>query len=140
VIRAVLDPGVLVSSLVSRRGAPAALVRAWQDGLLEVVTCRHLIDELRRALAYPKLRSIVPPSVAEIFVRMLEEGSTQRPDPTEIPAVCADPNDDYLFALTRDAGGILVSGDRRVLEVTGTIVRVLRPDAVAELLRGAPNG
>ncbi|MGH3925917.1 MAG: hypothetical protein ACRDTT_24165 [Pseudonocardiaceae bacterium] len=48
------------------------------------------------------------------------------PDPAMVPPVCADPDDDYLFALADSAKArVIVSGDRKVqaVNVTGIAVR-----------------
>jgi hypothetical protein len=40
------------------------------------------------------------------------------PDPTTVPPVCADPTDDYLFALASAAEArLIVTGDRKVQAV-----------------------
>lgn len=61
-MRAVLDPNVLVSAVLSPRGAPADVLRAWHDGRFELVVSPHLLDGLERVLAYPKLRPSLPRS------------------------------------------------------------------------------
>lgn len=55
-------------------------------------------------------------------------------DPDDVPAVCRDPNDDYLFAVAAAHADVLVSGDKDVLETTGVAVRVLSPAGFAEIL------
>lgn len=137
-IRAVLDPGVLIAAAISRDGAPASLLRAWYDGAVELVACPHLLDELRRALAYPKVGRLVSSDRAAALIEALQRAAIAFPDPRDVPAVCRDPQDDYLFALARDAGAVLVSGDRDVLETADPGVRVLRPGALASLLEPQP--
>jgi len=137
VIRAVLDPGVLVSAAISAKGAPAAIVAAWRRGDLEIVVCPTLLVELRRALAYPKVRRLVPEHEAGALATMIERAAIAFPDPVDVPAVCRDPMDDHLFALARDAGAVLVSGDGDVLDVTEAGVRVLRPAALSSIVRPA---
>ena len=44
------------------------------------------------------------------------------PDPPGPPPVqCSDPNDDYLIALAHRQEAALVSGDRHLLELAGSI-------------------
>ena len=61
------------------------------------------------------------------------------PDPSHIPSVCRDPDDDYLFALAHDANGVLVSGDGDVLAVQEPSVRVLTPAALVTVLEQDPE-
>lgn len=133
-LRAVVDPGVLIAGLISPVGAPTSILRAWVDGLVELVVCPWLIDELRRALGYPKVAARVPSAVASGLVDALERAAIVLPDPSDVPPVCRDPGDDYLFALAREAQGVLVSGDADVLAVVSPPVRVLSPRAFGDLL------
>ena len=70
-MRAVLDPNVLVSALLSPHGTPARLLRLWIDGAYDLVLSGELLDELRRVLAYPKIRSRVSEEQAASFVQLL---------------------------------------------------------------------
>jgi putative PIN family toxin of toxin-antitoxin system len=140
VIRAVLDSGVLISGAISAKGTAAAILSAWYGGDLEIVVCPSLLAELRRALAYPKVRRLVPENEANALVMVIEQAAITLPDPLDVPAVCRDPNDDYLFALAREAGAVLVSGDNDILDVTDVGVRVLRPAALVSLVHDPTDG
>lgn len=56
-------------------------------------------------------------------------------DPPTVPAVCADPDDDYLFALARSAEArVIISGGRKVQAVDVAGIEVMSPRAaIAEL-------
>jgi putative PIN family toxin of toxin-antitoxin system len=117
-VRAVLDVNVLVSALLSRSGAPARLLVAWQRGAFELVVSPLLLAELERALAYPKLRARVRPAEATELVGWLSRSATQVGDPdAPPPARSADPGDDYLLGLAAAAGARLVSGDLHLLDL-----------------------
>lgn len=117
-MRVVLDVNVLVSALLNRRGPPARLVIAWLDGAFELVISPHLIEELRRALAYPKLRRRVSEDEAAEYLEILVRGAALVPDPVDpAPFPSADPADDYLIALAAFTGSLLVSGDGHLLEL-----------------------
>ena len=117
-MRVVLDVNVLISALLSRHGPPARLVIAWLDGAFELVISPHLVDELRRALAYPKLRRRVPESDAAEYLEILGRGASLVPDPVDpAPLTSADPEDDYLIALAAASGSLLVTGDAHLLEL-----------------------
>ncbi len=118
-MRAVIDPNVLISGLLSPAGSPAQVLRAWQQGRVEVLVSPLLLDELTRALAYPKLRERIPADDAAEAVRWLAEGATQVDDPPDEPPVRSeDPGDDYLIALAADQRAALVSGDRHLLALS----------------------
>jgi putative PIN family toxin of toxin-antitoxin system len=118
-VRAVLDVNVLISALLSPAGAPARLLIAWRAGQLDVVVSPALLAELRRALAYPKIRKRIRADEAEAFVDWLARSAEVVPDP-DIPAPerATDPGDDYLLALAADQNAILVTGDGHLLDLS----------------------
>ena len=138
-IRAVVDAGVFISGTISPDGAPAAIVRAWQAGSIDLVLCPELLRELRRAFSYPRVQRRVSPEAATKLVNLLEEAGLMFPDPSHIPSVCRDPDDDYLFALADDANAVLVSGDGDVLAVGEASVKVLSPAALVSVLTQDPE-
>jgi putative PIN family toxin of toxin-antitoxin system len=111
-VRAVLDANVLISAILSPRGAPARLLRAWQAGKFDLVISPELLSEVRRVLAYPKLERLVPAADADAFVAWLGRWGLLAVDPESEPPVHAvDPNDDCLLALAAAERAMLVSGD-----------------------------
>lgn len=115
-MRAVLDPNVIISALLSPSGAPAKVLRAWLDGSYELVMSPMLLDELGRALAYPKLRKRISTAEAEELLHLLRTNADVVQDPTGAPPVRSpDPDDDYLIALAASAQAVLVSGDTDLL-------------------------
>lgn len=135
-MRAVVDPNVLISALLSRDGTPARVLRAWLDGAFELVVSNHLLDELDRALAYPKLRERVEPSEATEFIGLLRNGARMDDDPTDLPSVrSADPGDDYLISLAEHAPAMIVSGDRHLLGLAGELPVLSPAEFLTELDR-----
>jgi putative PIN family toxin of toxin-antitoxin system len=115
-VRAVLDANVLVSSLLSRAGAPARLVELWLAGEFELVVCKALLEEVERTLAHSKIAARVSADDAAEFVRVVRDLAELVPDPTDPPLFSsADPGDDYLLALAARERTPLVSGDAHVL-------------------------
>src|SRR5438270_7878658 len=66
-VRAVVDVNVLISGVLSAKGPSAEILRAGRDGIFELVVSEMLLTELKRALAYPKLRKRIPPEKATAF-------------------------------------------------------------------------
>jgi putative PIN family toxin of toxin-antitoxin system len=122
-LHAILDANVLIAALLSPRGSPARLLRAWLDGAFELIVSPGLLAELERALAYPKLRRRIPAEDAAAFVDLLRRSADQVDDP---PAASPSPHspdlgDDYLLALAAAQRALLVSGDRHLLEMTAEL-------------------
>jgi putative PIN family toxin of toxin-antitoxin system len=136
VLRAVLDPGVLVSALLSPSGTPAAVYLAAVDGQFEIVVCPHLLNELLEVLGRERLRRYVRPEEAAAFAVALRRVGRFQPDPDVERGVTPDPDDDYLVALARAAGAhAIVSGDRRLVELKDVTPRIVTPARFLNWLR-----
>lgn len=120
-MRAVLDPNVLISALLSPGGAPAQTVARWLAGEFELVVSESLLAELERALAYPKLRRRIPADAAADFVALLRSAAIVAADPGDSPRRSADPGDDYLPALAESEHAVLVSGDEHLLRLAANM-------------------
>jgi putative PIN family toxin of toxin-antitoxin system len=134
-VRAVFDPNVIISGLLSATGAPAELLRAFDRGEVDVVASPKLMDELTRALAYPKLRRYVSEEDAVAAMAWLDDSAIAVPDPDDPPSVhSADAQDDYLIALASMERVALVSGDKHLLKLDRQIP-VFSPRKFLEFLQ-----
>jgi uncharacterized protein len=133
-VRAVVDPNVIISGALSRRGAPADVLRSLGTGDFELIASQALLNELQRALAYPKLRIHISESDAADLVRWIADSASLFDDPDSLPPVHSrDPDDDYLIALASAHRAALVSGDKHLLTLEAEIP-VLSPRAFLDLL------
>lgn len=120
--RAVLDPSVLVSALITPAGTPAKLLAASRSGSFELIVSPLLLDELRSVLRRKKFRGYVDLDGADRYVDLLRRDAAFTDDPPGPPPIpCRDPDDDYLIALAHDRAAALVSGDDDLLELAGKI-------------------
>jgi len=133
-IRAVIDPNVLISAFISQRGsAPDRIVRAWREGAFELIVSAHLIAELTDAPGRPKFARQAAEGRAEAYVAALAGDALTIDDPSDPPFVSPDRDDDYLFALAAAAGAdLIVSGDRHLTQLSDTTPRVLTPRRFAD--------
>ncbi len=131
-IRAVLDPGVLIAALISPRGTPARLIALWIEGAFELVASPKLLEELRVVLLRPKFRRYATEDEARSYVELVERLAVVVKDPDEIPRVSKDRKDDYLVALSKASLATLVSGDSHLTELDLDEPRVRTPREFAE--------
>jgi uncharacterized protein len=122
-VRALFDVNVLIAGLLSRTGAPARLLGKWLEGEFELVVSDHLLDELEKTLARPKLRRLINDDETRAFLDLLRGGLAEWvEDPDASPRVQSrDPKDDYLIAVASSAHATLVTGDGDLLELAGSI-------------------
>lgn len=120
-MRLLLDTNIIVSGLLTSNGAPAKLLRAWLDLRFELVTSEEQIDELRRVLAYGRLKSRIHPEQARDFVENLEVLAIVATDLPHLQA-SPDPADNVILA-TAVAGhaDAVVTGDKADVLALGEV-------------------
>jgi putative PIN family toxin of toxin-antitoxin system len=127
VIRAVLDTNVILSALLFS-GSTGDLVKAWQTARFRLLLSRALLEEIIRALAYPKFH------LTEGEIRVLVEEELIPFAETVIirrqPAIrLRDPDDVAVVACALTARArYLVTGDADLLSLKQIRqVEVVRP-------------
>ena len=137
-ITVVPDTTVLVSAAISNQGNPYRLLESWQHGELSFVLCPHLLEELKEVLDRDRLRRFITQEDAAAFVAYLSRVADVRPDPVRVHGLVPDdPDDDFLFALAREAGvDFVLSNDQHLTELSSPRLPVITPARlVAELER-----
>ena len=111
-MRVVLDSNVLLSALISPHASPHRIYIAWRKGLFELVTCRHQIEEVRRASKYPKLQRVLQGHRVGALINNLQRAIMIN-TPAEHSIDVRDPHDAFLLALAQAGNAdALVTGDR----------------------------
>ena len=113
---------MIISGVLSSKGSPARVLTAWREGRFEVIVSPQLLAELRRAVAYPKLRARITEVQARELVTWISQAGVNVDDPERHPSIrSSDPGDDYLIALAAAHNAALVSGDNHILELVSNI-------------------
>lgn len=137
-LRAVLDANVFVSAYVRPEGPPGLIIaRFLRDGAFELVLSAEIIDEVLRALAYPKVRKASRTRTdPDLWFEDLVVLAHMVTCDEDIASVSADPDDDkYTAAAIEGRASILVSGDPDLLNVREYQgVRIVTPRACLDLL------
>jgi putative PIN family toxin of toxin-antitoxin system len=122
VARAVLDPGVLVSALITPTGRPAKLLLSAQAGDFDLIVSPLLLDELESVLQRTKFRRYVGLDGVTAYLDLLRRDAELVADPEAPPPIrCTDPDEDYLIALAHSQSAALVSGDSDLLGLADRI-------------------
>lgn len=104
-LRAVLDPGVLVSGLIVAEGSAGRIVDHWRQGEFELVVSDALLTELEEVLRRPRLATRVDSWEASGYVSGLRRAALPSKDPPAEPGLTPDPDDDYLVTLAHAGAG-----------------------------------
>ena len=132
-MRAVVDPNVLISAVITPSGVTGQVARAALSRRFELVTCPRLIEELETVLRRPRFRQYLSIDEADDYVTSIEGVAHDADDPADPEALSRDPDDDYLIALTREApADRLVTGDQDLLELEKPPVPIVSPRALLD--------
>lgn len=137
-IRATLDLNVLVSALLSPRGAPARLLDLWRDEAFFLVTSETLLATLEEVLSRPAFArkyGLSRESVAALL-RGLRRFALVTPGAHRVAGVAADAEDDSVLACAVEgAADYLVTGDKALLSLNEHDgVHIITPAAFVKAL------
>ncbi len=137
-IRAVLDANVYVSAAVRPQGPPGQIIeRFLRDAAFEIVMSQAIVDEVLRALRYPKVRKYVRPELdAELWFEDIVVLSDFVAGDRPFEGASRDPDDDkYIAAAIEGRAGFVVAGDADLLELKEYDgIRLLSPRAFLDVL------
>lgn len=126
-----------MSGSISPHGdSPPCLLYADLAGArFEPIVCAELLAEIGEALRKPYFSEQVGENAVDDIVASIAEAATVLEDPVNIQAVLRDPEDDYLVALTRQAGAeAIVTGDRDLLDHDDLDPPAISPREACELV------
>jgi putative PIN family toxin of toxin-antitoxin system len=135
--RAVLDANVYISAIIQPAGTPGRLVeRFLRDASFEVVLSPTIVDEVLRAMAYPKVRKLLRGADAQLWFEDLVVLADLVAGAQQVSGVCKDPDDDkYLAAALEGRAAYVVTGDRAFLALREHAgVEIVTPRAFLDLV------
>ena len=137
-IRAVLDANVYVSAAVRPQGPPGQIIsRFLHGGSFEIVVSQAIVDEVLRALNYPKVRKYMRPGLdPELWFEDIVVLSHFVADDRELKGVSKAADDDkYIAAAIEGRAAFVVAGDSDLLDLREyDSVRIVSPRAFLDLL------
>lgn len=134
-LRVVVDPGAIISALISPRGAPAELLRRWMAGSVQFIWSDALIAEFDAVCARPRFREWFEVSEAIAVSEIIRRAGEYSPDIDSGAPPPADESDGYLIDLALSArADCLVTGDAVILNYVQPGLRIVTPRAVIDLL------
>jgi putative PIN family toxin of toxin-antitoxin system len=120
VLRAVLDANVYVSAVIRPEGPPGQIIeRFLRDAAFEIVVSSPIVEEVLRALAYPKVRKHIRGNAdPELWFEDIVVLAQFIAGEHEVRGVSEDPDDDkYIAAAVEGRAAFVVSGDPHLLGI-----------------------
>ena len=120
-LRVVIDTNVIVSGILSRSGAPAAILDAWRERRFLLLSSPDIVAEVRSVLRYPRIQKKYPLSDEDIdqITTLLEHDALLVGGSAEVAgSVRVDPSDEIFLACALDGeADVIVSGDHHLLDL-----------------------
>lgn len=134
--KAVLDSNIFISFLISHKPPISTIIDLWRRGELAVYYSAEILDELKRALEYPKIRKLFSGSEPESLVDAVKTLGILVVTSEKVDA-CRDKEDNkYLEACLESDCGFLISGDEDLLatkEFRG--IKIVSPKEFVNLIK-----
>lgn len=120
-IRAVFDTNIIVSAMISSKGAPFEVFESWRtQRRFMLVTSPQILGEVMRVLEYPKIKQAyhLDDQAIEQAILTLSRYADVTPGELTVNEVEDDPADDMILACAIEGeADFIVSGDKHLLEI-----------------------
>ena len=119
-LRVVLDANVFVSAYINPGGTPGQIIESFlRDGSFALVLSEPIIDEVLKALAYPKVqKAALSKTNPALWFEDLVVLSQLVGDDFAVERISADPDDDqYIACAIAGRATFIVTGDPDLLTV-----------------------
>jgi len=117
VLKVVVDSNIWISALLVAGGKSRELVARFALGEFTVIYPNWLLDEIRNTLSKPRLaKRITADDISNIISLIEEQGILV--EPSSLPTVSRDPNDDaFLACALQSQADYIVTGDGDLLVI-----------------------
>jgi putative PIN family toxin of toxin-antitoxin system len=119
-MRVVLDTNQYVSALLKSDSNSARLIALVHQGKIALIASPAILDEVRRVLAYPKIKRLHSHTEQEIeqFMRKTEKIAIITPGALQVDVIKADYSDNIFLACAVEGGAdFIVSGDHHLKDL-----------------------
>lgn len=119
-MRVVIDTNLIINRVIANTGAAAEILRFWRRGRFELLVTIPILQEYRRALAYPRVRARHghDDRTLDALVATFANFGTLIEPAEVVEAVSADPGDDkFITCAVAGQAEYLVTRDAHLLAI-----------------------
>lgn len=118
-LKVALDTNVIVSSVISRKGAPFQLIQAWHAGKFTLISSPQIIEEVVGVLSQPRIKGtffVTDGRITQLAETLRVEALLVDGKADVHGAIPNDPSDEMFLAAALDGqADVIVSGDKHLL-------------------------
>ena len=134
----VLDANVFMSAMISPQGAPAEILRLWEQAAFDVAISPAILQEIDRVIHYPKIQKKynLAEKDIETFFRLIDSAAVLVTPTEMIDAVEQDETDNrYVECAVAANASYIVTGNKHLLGLKAyQSIEILRPAAFLKAL------
>ena len=120
-LRVLIDTNVIVSGILSRKGAPAELWNAWRERRFLLLSSSEIVAEVRAVVQYPHIRDkyqLSDDEIEQTITLLVHDALLVAGDADVAGSVPDDPKDEMFLACALDGqADVIVSGDHHLLDL-----------------------
>lgn len=120
-LRVVIDTNVIVSGILSRKGAPAELINVWRERRFLLLSSSDIVNEVRAVMQYPRIRHkyhLGDDDIEQTMTLLEHDALLVAGDSNVAGNVPDDPQDEMFLACALDGqADVIVSGDHHLLDL-----------------------
>jgi putative PIN family toxin of toxin-antitoxin system len=137
-VKAVIDTNVIVSGLISPRGTPCRILKAWESERFFLCTSSEIVEEIARVLRYSKIRSkyhVKQTDIENVLLSLRQDTEFVKNPPT-VKTEGIPSNDIKFFACGLACrSDFIVTGDKCLLHKKSFHdIRVVSPRVFLDIL------
>ncbi len=140
-LRAVLDTNTLISGMITEKGSPAAVLRAWQNNAFVMVSCQSLIEEFVGVAhrSHLQVKYKLTDDRIEEMAQLIRAKAFLTSELYKVDVIKDDPDDNVAVSCALEGSAqYIVSGDSHLISlkeyqgirmiVAGDFLGILRED------------
>jgi len=120
-LRVLIDTNVIVSGILSRKGAPAELLNAWRERRFLLLSSSEIVAKVRAVVQYPHIRDkyqLSDDEIEQTITLLVHDALLVAGDADVAGSVPDDPKDEMFLACALDGqADVIVSGDHHLLDL-----------------------
>lgn len=118
-LRVAIDTNVIVSGILSSKGAPAEVLNAWRERRFLLLSSSAIVAEVRAVMQYPRIYKkyhLSDDNIEQTITLLEHDALLVAGDAVVTGSVPDDPKDEMFLACALDGqADVVVSGDHHLL-------------------------